>query len=369
MIGVPPRLIRRIVLDPMLFVLILMLLALSPLVLLAAFVADLFLPGSMRTTRLLAVGVAFLAAEAVGLVVLFVLWVASGFGAFLGTRPFTDVQHRFVGWWLERLVGAARRFCRLRVELVDVPPARPGAVLVFPRHAGPGDSILIAHALTSGYQRRPRIVMKDTLQWSPTIDISGNRLGACFIRPADRNANRFVDRIGEIAADLGERDALVLFPEGGNFTVRRRTSAIAKLRSSGLAAYAERAEAMRNVVAPRPGGALAAMAAAPHADVVFVAHTGLEELSSFADLWKGVPFDRPIAGRYWRLPPDDVPAGRDRQIDWLYTWWSRIDTWIGSRSVGEPDVGDGVTPVDEGMSGDADHDPAVRRLHGDALGS
>jgi hypothetical protein len=25
---------------------------------------------------------------------------------------------------------------------------------------------------------------------------------------------------------------------------------------------------------------------------------------------------------------DDVPQGRDKQVDWLYDWWERIDKWI-----------------------------------------
>jgi 1-acyl-sn-glycerol-3-phosphate acyltransferase len=183
-----------------------------------------------------------------------------------------------------------------------------------------------------GYRRRPRIVMKETLQWSPTIDIIGNRLQACFIRPSDRRASRFIDRIAGLADGLGQQDCVVLFPEGGNFTLRRRERAIEKLRESGHGDFAERAERMHHILAPRPGGALAAIARAPQADVVFVAHTGLEYLSSMHDLWAAMPLREPIIGRYWRIEPKDIPDTRDGQIDWLYTWWSTIDTWISDHA-------------------------------------
>jgi 1-acyl-sn-glycerol-3-phosphate acyltransferase len=316
------------VVDPISLAVALLGLVLSPFVLLIAAIADVFLPGRFRTTRLLSVLVVFLFAEASGIVMTFVLWVVSGFGAALGTRAFQNAHHRLIAWWARRLIRAATRMCGLRIELEDPPAARLGAILVFPRHAGPGDSILIANTLMNGYQRHPRIVMKDTLQWSPTIDIVGNRLQACFIRPADRDASRFIARIGALAGDLGPRDAVVLFPEGGNFTLRRRTSYIEKLRETGHGEYAERAEQMQHLLAPRPGGALAAIANAPQADVVFVAHTGLEYLSSLPDLWRSVPLGEPIVARYWRVAPADVPDGREQQIDWLYKWWSTIDTWI-----------------------------------------
>jgi 1-acyl-sn-glycerol-3-phosphate acyltransferase len=329
---VPPRLVRRLIVDPLAFVIALAGLAISPILLLVAAIADLFLPGRFRTTRLIAILVVFLACEIVGMAVGLGLWIASGFGAALNGERFQNAHHRFIAWWLERLIGAAMKLCGLKIVLEDVPAPRAGAVLVFPRHAGPGDSLLIARTLMSGYHRRPRIVMKDTLQWSPTIDIIGNRLQACFIRPADRNASRFIERIADLAEGLGDQDAVVLFPEGGNFSLRRREKAIEKLRASGRGDYAERAESMSHLLAPRPGGALAAIGSAPQADVVFVAHTGLEYLSSMPDLWASVPLQKPIVGRYWRIAPQDIPDDRDEQIDWLYTWWSTIDTWIESHA-------------------------------------
>ncbi|HYZ93092.1 MAG TPA: 1-acyl-sn-glycerol-3-phosphate acyltransferase [Actinomycetota bacterium] len=329
---VPPRWVRRLIIDPIRFAVALLGIALSPVVLLIAAIADVFLPGRFRTTRLLAVLVVFLVCEVIGMTVGSLLWLFSGFGLGLGTQAFQNAHHRFIAWWLERLVGAAEKLLGLRIELEDVPAPKPGAVLVFPRHAGPGDSLLIARTLMSGYKRRPRIVMKATMQWAPTIDIIGNRLHACFIRPSDRDASRFIARIADLAKDMDEQEAVVLFPEGGNFTLRRRERAIAKLRESGREDYAARAEQMTHILAPRPGGALAAITAAPEADVVFVAHTGLEYLSDTPDLWRSVPLQQPIIGRYWRISPSEIPDGRDERIDWLYSWWSTIDAWIESHA-------------------------------------
>ena len=72
---------------------------------------------------------------------------------------------------------------------------------------------------------------------------------------------------------------------------------------------------MRRVLPPRPGGVAAALTAAPHADVVFVAHTGLEHLSTVRDLWRGLPMDKTLHLRWWFVPAAEVPrggAGADR---------------------------------------------------------
>jgi hypothetical protein len=73
---------------------------------------------------------------------------------------------------------------------------------------------------------------------------------------------------------------------------------------------------------------LAAILAAPKADVVLVAHTALEELGSFGELPGRVPLERPIKARYWRIPAADVPHERERLIEWLFEWWQRIDDWV-----------------------------------------
>jgi hypothetical protein len=59
------------------------------------------------------------------------------------------------------------------------------------------------------------------------------------------------------------------------------------LRGLGHADEAAKAERMHNLMAPRPAARSPRMAAAPDADVLLVAHEGLEDLSSVADLWRG----------------------------------------------------------------------------------
>jgi hypothetical protein len=107
---------------------------------------------------------------------------------------------------------------------------------------------------------------------------------------------------------------------------------------------ARRAERMTHVLPPRPGGLLAALDAAPEADVVLVAHTGLDHVRTAGDVWRELPMDKRIVMRWWQVPRADIPDDRDGRIEWLFRWWERIDAWIdenrpedlGPRRAGSP---------------------------------
>lgn len=75
-------------------------------------------------------------------------------------------------------------------------------------------------------------------------------------------------------------------------------------------------------------GTLAALAAAPHADAVFVAHTGLDDMVSVRTLWRGIPLPRTVRATWWRITAEDVPPAPEQQADWLRAQWARIDSWI-----------------------------------------
>ena len=77
----------------------------------------------------------------------------------------------------------ARRVLGVRIVVEGPQPSDyHGRPLVVIAHAGPGDSFLVVHSLVNWYGRDPRIVLKDTLQWDPAIDIALNRLPSRFIR-------------------------------------------------------------------------------------------------------------------------------------------------------------------------------------------
>lgn len=332
---IPPAPVRRLVTVPLMLAVLPVLVATLPLWLVLGAVASPFLPGRWRPLRMLWFAIVWVAVEWVALLWLLWLWLRSGFGRRIATPRWQNEHVRLLRWVLEMVYATARRTFRLRVVGSGpggpLPRGRP--LLVLCRHAGPGDSLLLVRALVTLAHRRPLIVLKDALQLDPTLDILINRLPSRFITPRPGVASDVEVAIGDLAASAGPGDAVVIFPEGGNFSERRRLRAIERLRTLGHADEADLAESWRNVLAPRPGGTLAALAAAPDADVLFVAHEGLEDLSSLADLWRGLPMDDVVEAQWWTVPAAEAPrtAPVDAQVDWLFTWWGRLDAWITTR--------------------------------------
>jgi 1-acyl-sn-glycerol-3-phosphate acyltransferase len=330
----PPRWVRRLVIAPATVLLAVLLVTTVPLWLLLAAALSPLMRGRLRVLRVIWMITIYLVLESLALLALFGLWVASGFGWKVRTPRFQYAHYRLVSWVLRVLFQEARR--ALSVNVVtdgpdpDAHPGRP--LVVFCRHAGPGDSFLLAHALVNWYSREPRIVLKKDLQWDPVIDVLLNRLPNRFISPSPGDRGAQVEaEIAELATKLDANDAFVLFPEGGNFTPARRAKVIERLHGGGLHAVARRAERMMHVLAPKPGGVAAALTAAPEADVLWVAHTGVDHLMSVADVWSALPMDKTITMRWWLVPAAEVPRAREDQLEWLLTWWERIDGWIAER--------------------------------------
>jgi hypothetical protein len=358
---IPPRVLRRLVLAPLVVVIAAALMALAPPLALLSAMDTLIRrrrwhgprrmrPRRMRVLRLVSFALVWFLGETAALAVLLCLWIVSGFGGRLDTEPYRARHYAVMRWLLELIYRAARHICGLVVEVTGPDDAsglagRP--LIVLSRHAGPGDSLLVVHHLLTVCGRRPRVVMKAALQLDPSLDVVANRLPNAFVPRRHGTRYHSTDQIRRLAAGLDQQGALVLFPEGGNWTPQRWRRAIARLRRLGSSQLAERAAAMSRVLPPRPGGAFAAIAACPAADVVFVAHTGLDTLVSVRDVWRTLSAGMAVRARWWRVPAAEVPraASREAQVAWLYDWWQRINTWITAENKGHYPERSRLTPA------------------------
>ena len=223
----PPVLVRRLVLAPLVIVIAGALAALTPAVAVLNAAYDLVRrrtsPGHVRRSRALRVlclALAWSAGETAALTALLGLWIASGFGGRLDTEPYQARHYGVMRWFLDLVYRVAQRACGLHVEVTGPPDAQAAVdrpLIVLSRHAGPGDSVLLIHHLLSVCERRPRVVMKATLQLDPSLDIVANRVPNAFIRRAKsvgvrRSARVRTEQVSRLASGLGRHDALVLFP-------------------------------------------------------------------------------------------------------------------------------------------------------------
>jgi 1-acyl-sn-glycerol-3-phosphate acyltransferase len=204
--------------------------------------------------------------------------------------------------------------------------AGPGPILVFARHASIVDNLLPYLLITRPAGVRLHYVLKYELLGDPALDIAGLRLPNHFVRRGSGEGAREIAAVGALAEDLGADEGVLIFPEGTRFREEKRAAAIAAAgrRSPEVK---EIAEGYRSVLPPRLGGPLALLAAS-EADVVILAHRGLDGFATVADIWAGGIIGARVAVRLTRIPRSQIPAGRSEQAVWLHRVWAEVDDWV-----------------------------------------
>jgi DNA-binding NarL/FixJ family response regulator len=285
-------------------------------------------PQPLIFTRLV---VAYFALELATLIACGALWLASAGGLFMGRQLFQRLHHRLLRWFVH---GFARRWLALleievaeeeHTEAIDALEA-DAPLLFFSRHAGPGDTIILIDRLLTRFDRVPSVVFKQSVTIDPSVDLIAHRLPHAVLDTADKEECEA--RIAEVAAGLGSRGVLLLFPEGGNFTAERRRRAVRKLWRIGRRREALDAERMTHVLPPRPSGALAALRGNPGADVIIGAHSGLGLAAFPREIWRAAPLGKTFTTHMWLSPAAERPVEPDAQVTWIYDWWKRVDDWI-----------------------------------------
>ncbi len=195
-------------------------------------------------------------------------------------------------------------------------------VVVLARHCGPGDSLFIAWLLAVYYGLRPHIVLKALLRVEPVVDLAGDHLPLCFV-----GGGRTRQRIGTMASAMSGGDALLLFPEGGNFSWPRWRRAIEALRERGARTAALRALRRTHTLPPHHGGTFAALSAAPAADALLLAHAGFAADGRNRPWWR-LPVHRPFVVHTTLVPAADVPRTEDGLAAWLDATWTNVDAWV-----------------------------------------
>lgn len=320
---------RRVRTIPLMLGVALVGLVASPVLLVAAVVLDLakrrvHLPTARVVLFLLQYGIN----DSVEILLAPVYWMLAGFGTRLD-RPASIARHdRLQRWSVDVLARRADRLLGLRLDLDPAAAAvlAPGPVIVLCRHV----NIVDASLPTLLYQRlgfRSRGVIMAELLADPGFDLIYTRTGSTFI-PRD-NGPEAIAMIRELGRGLDATTALIVFPEGRLFRSDRLERAHARL-SLEHPDRAERLASLTHVLPPRPGGVLALLDTVA-ADVVVIAHAGLDRYASFTELAKAVPLREPISVTAWRVPAEQLPAEQSQRLVWLDEQWVRVDEWIAGQ--------------------------------------
>jgi len=266
---------------------------------------------------------AYLTIELIGL--------AAAAAIYLISRDRKKREDRFFAlecWWGTALFSALAKVLSLRVETEGQERVLPGHVLVFIRHASIIDTALPVVFLSKAKGLRLRYVFKRELLVDPCIDVAGHQSPNYFIDRAG-DAREELEGVRALTEHLGD-EGVLLYPEGTRFSERKKAIALERL-SHSHPELVPIAKSFRFCLPPKPGGALTLMDAVPDADILFVAHRGLEGLSEINDLLRGTVIGSQVQVRIERVAARDIPTGEDR-LPWLFARWKEIDDFVGGSS-------------------------------------
>ena len=202
------------------------------------------------------------------------------------------------------------------------------------RHAGEGDTLLVIHELLCRAPPRAEHRHARALPARPAHRRPGRAPPEPLRRPARRRHRAATSP--SMATTLGDDGRARDLPRGPELLrgapPARRSSGSSE---AGHHAQAEAARAMQHVSAPRPGGALAAIEAAPRGRR---RHPRPRRLPDRPEARSGAscPSRRPSRSACGTSPPTRSRADRDAQIDWLYGWWETLDAWVSERESAAP---------------------------------
>jgi 1-acyl-sn-glycerol-3-phosphate acyltransferase len=255
-----------------------------------------------------------------------VLWVAAGFGSQLREPASVRRHERLAAWSVAVMGRRAERLLGVRIEIDadSVAALEPGPLIVACRHVNLLDSSLPSVLYRDRSVHMRGVIMAEMLA-DPGFDLVYGRLGSVFV--ARDNAPDALEALGRLGATLDRDSVAVIFPEGRLF----RPELLARARGRLAERDPERADrlaGLRHVLPPRPAGISALLDAAPTADVVILAHVGLDEYPRFADLARAVPLTEPVRVVAWRIRRSDIPPGPAERVRWLDEHWGRVDSWV-----------------------------------------
>src|SRR5690606_2961409 len=149
---------RRLVTIPGLFAITAIYLAVLPVCLAYAAVADVVRRKPMPLLRFHLAMATVLSWHVVGLLAQLAWWIAGA--RWLGYQPrnWRAWNRRLEGWWGHRLIGFAELFYRMRMEVSGDEELFPGPVLIFARHTSIIDTMLPLRILEHRHDMTARIV-------------------------------------------------------------------------------------------------------------------------------------------------------------------------------------------------------------------
>lgn len=296
---------------------------LLPILLILALIVDIFRRLSrgrpLMALRLISFGWVYLLGEVWGLLV---LGSTALLPRSLSERATFGLQTRWAAWNFR----AVRYMFGLEFVADGQDQILPGPIILLSRHASLIDTLLPAWFVSRNTDLKLRYVLKKELLWDPALDIAGNRLPNHFVDRGASDKEADLAAIRDLAGDLRPDEAVLIYPEGTRYSDDKRHR-YGQRFGNRAGRVAQIATELQRVLPPRPGGTLALLEGSA-ADVVVLAHRGLEGFARVKDMWAGGIVGSRIDVVFRRIARSRIPEARSERVTWLFETWSELDSWV-----------------------------------------
>lgn len=230
-------------------------------------------------------------------------------------------------WWAKQLIGSLRISCGLKIEVEGVEKLSAGPLICLGRHASLGDALVSAWIFGSLAERFPRYVMKKELLFDPCLDVVGQRIPNYFVDRGSAAVRQEITGIRTMAANMGESDVAVIFPEGTRTNDAKRIGLVERLERRAPERHSKLV-GLQRLLPPRSGGASVLLEEVPNGEVVVMWHVGFDGLDTFAGVRRRIAHAQPSAKVVLELHKrSSVPKG-DGFEAWLDDRWLEIDAKV-----------------------------------------
>lgn len=315
---------RRVITLPLWFFLAAFLSTVLPVV--APFTAlyDVLFRRRLSTTRTLIFFTYFFVVESLGLTIAFTHWISRTLN-WMDEAAYQLVSRKLQRWWARGVFWGCIRIYSMELSIEGLENLEdPQPTIVLSRHASTLDTMVPLAIVRQ--LKMFRYVIKAELLNVPALDFVGQRLPNLFVVRGSSDPEAEVNKVLALSQQMEPNAALVMYPEGTRFSAEKRQRLLEKFQDEP--AQLAVTQSLQHTLPPLREGSIRLLEYATEADVVFIAHRGIDAARTMASLVSGALTHVHLEIKIWRFRATEVPRDKERIQEFLIENWQRIDRFV-----------------------------------------
>lgn len=315
---------RRLITTPLWFLLAILMPVLTIVSLPLLVLYDLIKRSDLSATRTAIYFSYFFLNESSGLVIALGIWLRYKLGL-LKENEYELANRRLQRRWSRGLFWSTNRIFSLKVSIDGLEALEdPRPCVVMSRHASTLDTMLPLAVVRE--LKWFRYVIKSELLIDPALDYVAQRFPNVFVNRGGSDPEFEIQKVLALGTELEENGAVVVYPEGTRFSKEKRARLLEKFSHDPVLKAVT--ESLRYTLPPLREGSVRLISSTPNADLVFIAHRGVDKIRAMSDLISGGMTNAHLEVLIWRYKAEDVPREPDAVRDFMVKNWQRIDAFV-----------------------------------------